>query len=384
MAKRANGEGSIIKRRDGRWQASFSESRDSDGKLKRRYVYGKTKREVLDKLAEYQESARNGCLIAKNDSPSVEEWTNRWLWSYTKNSVKAKTFDQYESICRVHIIPYLGKLSLVKLSSDDCQDLVNAMHEKGLSRRTIELTKTILNAALKLAKKNNLVRNVVTENVVLPKKTHKKARVLSQSEQPLLIEELKENYIGRALLFSLYTGLRRGEVLALTWDDINFNERTLNIEKSLARVKTHSDGPKKTTLCVSTPKTESSNRIVPLIDKAVELLLLHKQEQQRYAKTVGTYYKDINLIFSNSNGGYIDPGNLNRKLNKISKRLGLGTISPHVLRHSFATRGLEAGVSLKAMQGFLGHSSIKITGDIYTHLLEEQKLKEAAKFNDVF
>lgn len=160
-------------------------------------------------------------------------------------------------------------------------------------------------------------------------------------------------------------------------------KKTLTVNKALSRIKTFGEGPK-TELVVSSPKTQTSIRVVPLIEKAVKLLEFHKKEQEKYIETVGSFYANDSIVFSSSSGGYMDPGNFNRKLKKIAKELNIEGLSPHVLRHCFATRGLEADVSLKAMQLFLGHSSIKVTGDIYTHVLKEQQRKEISKLNEIF
>ena len=384
MSKRGNGEGSVCRRPDGRWQGSITIGRDDRGRLIRKYFYGKTRKETSEKLNRAIEELRDNRFINKSDNPTVEQWCHEWLWSYKRNSVKQKTFDQYETILRTHIIPDIGDIRLADLKTMHIQRIINKMYDSGLSHRTIEVMKIVMHAALKQAQRNKLVGENVCENVVLPRKQPKRIRVLNEDEQTKLIAALKDNYIGRGLLFALYTGMRRGEVLALKWSDYDKNEKIISITKALSRVRTYNKNGNKTMLTVTTPKTDTSIRTVPLIDKAVELLAEHKRKQERYMELVGDYYTDNDLIFSSSRGDYLDPGNFNRKLNKTVKKIGIAQISPHALRHSFATRGLEAEVSLKAMQELLGHSSITVTGDIYTHILKEQKRKEISKLNDVF
>ena len=384
ISKRGNGEGSIVRRADGRWQSSITLGRNDSGKLVRKYFYGKTRKEVANKLNEAIENISKNNYILRTSNPTVEEWCKEWLWSYKRNAVKPKTFDQYETILRVHVIPAFGTVLLVDLKTDHIQRLINRMYDNGSSRRTIEVVKMVLQAALKQARKNKLVYENVCDGVVLPRKGVKKIRVLTVEEQQKLVEKLKINYIGRGLLFALYTGMRKGEVLALKWEDYDKEQKTISVSKALGRVRTYSADSNKTELMVSSPKTETSIRVIPLIDKAVELLEYHRQCQEEYAAMVGDFYLDNDLIFSSNTGSYMDPGNFNRKLSKITDELSMERLSPHVLRHSFATRGLEADVSLKAMQELLGHSSIMVTGNIYTHVLTEQKKKEIMKLNDVF
>lgn len=384
MGKRGNGEGSICRRPDGRWQGSVSLGRDDSGKLLRKYFYGKTRKEVADKINEAVEKINKGSFIYNKDNPTAKIWGQIWLWEYKRNSIKPRTFDQYETLLRVHVFPAIGDIKLVDLKTDHIQRLINEMFKNGSSVRTIELIKVILHAMLKQAKRNKLVNENICENVILPKKSKKEIRVLDINEQAKLIDVLKGNYISRGLLLALYTGMRKGEVLALTWDDFDENAKTISVCKSLGRIRTYEDSGAKTKLCINSPKTDKSRRVIPLINSAYELLTEHRKQQKKYMGLVGDFYNDNNLIFSNNTGTYIDPGNFTRKLYKCCDEAGIQRINPHALRHSFATRGLEADMSLKSLQELLGHSSISITGDIYTHVLAEQKKKEISKLNSIF
>lgn len=368
MSKNANGEGSIVKRKDGRWQGSACIGRDKDGKLIRKYFYGKTRKEVSARVADVIKSVRNDTYIIADDNPTVSVWLDDWLYTYKRNSIKATTFDQYKNLTGKHITPYIGDIKLVSLKTDHLQKIINDMHSKGLSRRTIEFVKIILHSAFKQAVRNKLMHENIAENVVLPQKEVKEMNIPTIEEQQMLIDALEESYIGRALIFASYTGLRRGELLALKWSDFNEEERMLSVNKNLSRVNTYKDEGNKTELIVTTPKSAKSRRVIPLIDKAYDLLIAHRKKQKKYMEMIGKLYEDNDLIFSSKLGTYIDPTNLNRKLSQVTKELGIKSFGPHMLRHCFATRGLEANVSLKAMQEILGHSSITVTGDIYTHV----------------
>ena len=373
--KRGNNEGSIVKRKDGRWQGAITVGRNSDGSQKRLYVYGKTRTEVSEKINSVLYDINNGLYVDKTQNPTVKEWLNSWLYTYKKNSIKQRTFDQYESIIRVHLNPEIGEYRLVDLKETTLQKFYNRLFKEGLSARSVQLINTVLHGAIKKAIKCGLVVRNVCEAVELPKQQKKERRVLTPDEQKRLLEELKKSDYGAMYIFALFTGLRRGEVLALTWDDVDLNNCTISVTKTLGRVNTYVDTGNKTQLVVSEPKTETSRRVIPIVDCLIPLL---KKQKER------TRDNDSNLVFPSDVGTYIDPGNYNRTFYKIVKKSGLPKANPHFLRHSFATRALEAGIDLKTTQELLGHSSIDITANLYTHALMEHKRDELKKLESVF
>ena len=198
-----------------------------------------------------------------------------------------------------------------------------------------------------------------------------------------MLEELRKDPLGDMYIFALYTGLRRGEILALTWKDVDLKEHTIKVNKTLSRINTYDTQKGKTELRVTEPKTETSCRLLPIVDCLLPLLQKQKKACEKSAVSEPRF-SEQNLVFPSETGGYIDPGNYNRKFYKIVKRTGLPKVNPHALRHSFATRALEAGVDLKTTQELLGHSSIEITANLYTHVLMEHKRKEVEKLNSFF
>ena len=374
--KRGNNEGSIVKRKDGRWQGAVTIGRNDNGSQRRQYVYGKTRGEVAEKMNKLINSINSGSFIDKNKNPTVEEWLYFWLLTYKKNSVKQKTFDQYEGVIRVHLVPEFGDLRLVELKEAQLQKFYNRLFVNGLSARSIQIINTVLSAALKKAIKSRLILFNVCDAVELPKQTKKERRVLSAEEQEQLLKELKKDEQGAMYIFALFTGLRRGEVLALRWSDVDLEAGIIKVTKALNRVKTYVDSGDKTKLIVSEPKTETSKRVIPIVDSLIPLL----KKQKKLTRD----NNELDLVFPSEAGGYIDPGNYNRKFYKIVKRSGLPKANPHSLRHSFATRALEAGVDLKTTQELLGHSSISITADLYTHSMMKHKKQELRKLKSVF
>ena len=278
MSRKGNNEGCIIKRSDGRWQGSVTVGKNANGTQRRQYVYGKTRKEVAEKLNQITYAITTNTFIDKYNNPTLNVWLDIWLNKYKKNNLKPTTFDQYESVIRVHLKPNLGNLKIVDLKPEHLQNLYNDLIEQGLSARTVKVINTILHASLKKALKSGIIYRNVCEAVELPKGPKREQRVLTLEEQATLLEELKKDRWGAAYIFALFSGLRRGEVLALTWDDVDIKNGLISVNKTLNRVKDHDKkSKKKTKLVVNNPKTENSNRIIPIVNSIIKLLIQQKK-----------------------------------------------------------------------------------------------------------
>lgn len=391
--KRGQGEGSIRERfkktRDGKkvsigWEARYTAGIDKDGKQIQRSIYAKSSDEIKKKLRKVLSSIDNGTYIEPTKT-TVSSWLDTWFDTYKKPSVKAKTLECYDNIIRNHIKPGIGSVLLKDLRPEQVQKLYNDIAKK-LSSRMAELTHVTLHAALQQALKNDLISRNVSEAATLPKKVKKEPRVLTTEEQQKFTEAFKGNRLEAAFTLDLFTGLRRGELLGLRWKDIDFKNKLIKVNQTLCRVKNFDDTviKTKTKLVFDTPKTEKGKRVIPLLDEVIEALKSHRTRQKTEKFKVGEIYQDNDLVFCTTIGTPLDPRKFNDLFHEVVEKAGIGRANIHALRHTFATRGLENGIELKVMQEFLGHSSISLTGDVYSHVLQDKKREAINKLKSVF
>jgi len=390
--KRANGEGTIFQRPNGTWAAQITVGRDpATGKLKRLTFSGKTRKEVQEKLTAALAQMQQGIFVEPNKT-TVGEWLDIWLNEYKKPpKVRPTTWQNYETVIRCHIKPAIGHIPLRQLQPSHLQRLYNEKFDNGrvdgqggLSSRTVRIIHTVMHASLKQAMKEGLVARNVAEATTLPKREKKEPRVLTLEEQRRFFEVLSQDRLGAAFLLDLATGLRRGELLALRWQDVDLKEGIIKVSRELVRVR-DPENPGKTKLIYQPPKSEKGKRSIPLPEWAIAALKAHKVRQNQERLALGEAYQDNGLVFCTELGTPIEPRNFNRKFYELRKKAGLPeNINLHALRHTYATRLLEVGEHPKVVQELLGHSQISVTLDTYSHVLPELKKAAAAKLNTLW
>jgi integrase len=383
--KRGNNEGSITKRKDGRYLARISIGRDpGTGKLKRVCFYGKTRKEVADQMARALGDLNRGSFVAPHKL-TLGEWLETWLKDYKVPSVRPVTFDSYATMIRVHLTPMLGHLPLKDLRPEHVQRFYNDRRDAGLSPRTVRYLHTILHGALKQAMKNQLVMRNVSEATTLPAGKSRKMQPLTLEQVNQFLAAMKEDRLFPALFLELGTGLRRGEILALRWRDLDLDAGVLHVRQTLVRVRNHdaTDGDRKTRLLIQEPKTDHSRRTIPIPEDIVDALKHHKAQQAQEKLLLGQAYDDEGLVFCQANGKLLDPRNFTRYFERMLKQAGLPHIRFHDGRHTFATLILELGEAPKVVQSMLGHTKIATTLDIYSHVSLDLETKAAAKLNAV-
>ena len=363
MPRRLNGEGTIYQRKNGLWCAELTVGYDGDGKRVKKTL-SSMDRDVLVKKA--NEERRNLGLglpvLLDSGTVTVEEWLGEWLTSHKEMNLRPSTRDLYRDIIANHVNPEIGKVRLCKLNSATVQKIYNSLAQKGIYN-TAGKTNVILNQAFDTAVRMNLMALNPNDACTVPKQRKGKVTAMTKEEQKLFEESCRDNAYGRAFLFMLSTGLRIGELIALTWADHKESEGLVSVNKTALRVSAPAGSESRTEVVINPPKTEASVRDVPLNKKARAII-----EKQKDGKNI--------FVFSNKSGQMLDERNIRREMKAIADA-NAGKIkthlTPHVLRHTFATRMIEKGANIKALSKILGHTTVQMTLDIYTDITPDFK-----------
>ena len=380
MAKRrANGEGNIRKRKDGRWEGRYTAGRDPEtGKAIYKNVLGKTQAEVKEKLKQAI-TASQQLDVSRVKTYTLETWLNLWYETYVEPRLREKTKAYYRNYIDNHIIPGLGKILLEKLTTIQIQKFYNDLQkngrvqryqhielkDKGLSVRVVRGIHTLLSNCLEQAVTERLILVNPAKGCKLPKLEKKEMKILPQEKiGPYLMEADKRGLLA-AFYLELTTGLRRGELLALLWTDLDVDNRTISVTKQVNRINGK--------LVVSQPKTQNSIRTLAIPQQAVDLLVAEHQKHP----------SNPYLFPSPKTGTMFDPDSFRHTHDKILKTIGAEHIRFHDLRHTFATLSLKNGVDVKTLSGALGHYSAGFTLSTYTHATSEMKRDAAETIGNI-
>jgi integrase len=356
--KRGNGEGSRPRKRpDGRWEARYT-IHTSKGP-KRKTLYGRSRQEVADKLARVLSDRAQG-LTFDAGNLKLGEYLDRWLPDI-RDTVTQRTWERYEQIVRVHIKPALGRVRLKALSPTHVRMLYREKLDAGLSRRTVQYIHTTLHKALKDAVSDGLIPRNLAEGIRPPRPMKKEITPLSPKQARAFFAAAHEDRFEGLYVLAVHCGLREGELLGLKWDDVDLETGMLRVRRTLSQPRSG---------YVFEPPKNGKGRSIKLTQAATEALKGHLERQLEEIDGSGDYYQDQGLIFPSRKGTPMNATNLTtRSFKPLLKRAGLPNIRLHDLRHTCATLMLCEGVHIKLVQELLGHATISITLDTYSHLL---------------
>lgn len=373
--KNAKGGGTIRKRSDGRWEARYTLGIDpKTGKQIQKSVYGKTQKEVRQKLTAITAEIDDGMYM---DIPRLKtaDWLNTWVTEYIGN-VKSSTRKSYQDHVRLNIIPYIGNVPLSKVTAAMIQQMYNELQaEKELSPKTIKNVHGVLHRALEQAQKMGYIRSDPLAAVTLPRIEKKQIKPLEDEELCAFLKEIRGNPYELVYFVTVFTGLRQGEVLGLTWDCVNFEKQTLLINKQ--------HGKKKGTreYCFSSLKNDRP-RVIEAADGVMDALKKQQLRQQRWAARLKDGWGNPdNLVFTTETGRYLCNQTVYLAFKKIVRRLHLDATRFHDLRHTYAVNSLKSGDDIKTVQENLGHQTAAFTLDVYAHATNSMKRESANRMD---
>lgn len=368
MAKRrANGEGSIRKRKDGRWEGRYTAGRDPvTGKAIYKNVLGKTQAEVKAKLKDAIE--KSSSLVTTAEHYTVGQWLDAWMENYAKLQVRASSYKTYQGFISNHIKPALGDIHLDKLTAMDLQQLYKHLLEngrvectesrnksKGLSVKTVRNINQMISSALNCAVEQRLIPANPTKGCVLPKLERKEMKILPPESLGTFFEEARRSGVFELYYIDLATGLRRGELLGLKWSDIDLTKGVIHVRRQVLR----QNGK-----VIEAPlKTKNSYRNIAIGADTINVLRRMEQKDE--------------YVFPSPFGGPMSPDSVLHMLQRVLKRAGLERIRFHDLRHTFSVLALQNGVDVKTLSAMLGHYSAGFTLDTYAHVTTSMQ-KQAA------
>jgi integrase len=340
---------------------------DATGKYKYRWVSVRgTKKDAERRLSELLHQLDTGTFLNQGKT-TLAEYLRRWLQEYAKPNLSPRGFERYESITRVHLIPRLGSIPLVQLTSERLQKHYTLMINAGLSPRSIRYHHVVLHKALETAIKWGLLIRNVSDGVDVPHAHQTEMQTWDEYEVTRFLQTARESPYYALFHTALFTGMRRSELLALQWRDIDFHQ--ISVNRSLHQLR---DG----SYVFTQPKSVRSRRTIALSPSSILTLSEHKEEQKSIRAMLGLPLGDDDLAFATHDGKPLRPNTVSRAWTALAAHAGLKVIRLHDARHTHASLMLKQGVHPKIVQERLGHSSIQVTLDTYSHVAPG--LQEAA------
>jgi integrase len=373
MARRGNREGTICKRKDGRWCGAVTVGYNpKTGKPIRKFLYGKTRQEVAEKLARILPQVNTG--LVSPEKYTLGDWFHIWLEYYKRPGIRKSTYERYAHFAQNHILPALGKLHLERLRPEVLQGFF--AEKEGFAPNTVKFIYVILHSALEKAVELGYLPRNPADCVSLPKRRQKEIRILSPQEMQHFLSCARKHRLYPAFLLLASTGMRRSEVLGLRWQDVDLEKGLVTVNQVLI--------PLIRGIGFEEPKTKQSRRTIPLLPEVVEELREWRKRWLEERMGLGPDWPETDLVFPSEVHTPLLPRNFTRVFHAICREARLENFTIHGLRHSFASYLLAKGVHPKVVSEVLGHSSITITMDTYSKLIPGLKEMAVEKLRDLF
>lgn len=389
MSKRANGEGSIFQRKDGRWCAEIVIGSKRNGAPDRKTFYGPTQKAAREKLDDAKRALVEGRPVSV-PKQTLATFLDRWLEDCCKPNIAPKTYKTYKDLVELHITPALGHLDVSKLAAQHIQGFVKEMSEKlkgpppeegkedtrkPYSPKTVKHCRACLRNALNVARNWNMIVHNPAERIKLPTQAKRKPTVYDHLQARTFLDAIKGDRLEALFMLALCIGARQGEVLGLRREDVDLEGKRIHIRFALQRI--HGK------LTLKPTKTEESQRSPLLPAMVVSALAAHLARQEAEKKEAGTRWKETGMLFTTTIGTMLDSRNLLRSYYRLVQMSRLPKIRFHDLRHSAATILHVARIPDQAIKNLLGHSSTRTTQEIYQHITPDAEKEAAAKMDEL-
>jgi integrase len=375
--RRSHGEGSVfeLKGRDrNRKKPWVAQITLENGRKKQ--TYHATQQEAIAARRKMLNELELG-ILATGPHQLLKDYLEYWLEDVHKPAIKLTSYLRYRVLLNKHLLPDLGHIQLTKLTVRHVQSFYAKKLEEGLSASTVRMLHAILHRALADAVRSTLVGRNVCDQVTLPRPRKPETRTLSVEQARQLVETVQGHRLEALFLMALTTGMRRGELLALRWQDIGFEHNSIYIHRTVSYYA-------KRGFLISEPKTAGSRRKLAIPPFLTDVLSRHQADQEKARASARGSWKDNGLVFCNVHGGFIHPVTLVWTFHDLLQKAGLERIRFHDLRHSAATILLTMGVHPKVVQELLGHSTIRVTMDTYSHVLPSIQAEAIEKLGGLF
>ncbi len=369
--RRGRGEGTVYLRKDGRWAAEITLE---DGK--RKTLYARTQEGAIRKLQQAQHELRQG-ILATGPKQKLADHLTYWLEQVKKRKVRASTYVRYHTALQTHILPALGHLSLNKVTLRMIQQFYNRKLDEGQSPSSVITMNKVLNQAFGYAVKERLISVNPCKGVSLPTEERREVQPLTVEQAHQLLQAAQGTLFEPFIALAVVVGLRHGELLALRWQDIDFAEGTLSIHHTLTRTEDHR-------YVMGDPKTEASSRTIFLPRPVLDILATHLTKQKEMRMKAGPAWQPNDLVFCTRQGKQLWAANVLHSFYRLLNRAGLPKMHIHDLRHSASTLLRNMGVDLKVIQGILGHSTLDMTANVYSHVLLSMQKEAVKKMETLF
>ncbi len=361
MPRRGANEGTIRLRKDGRWEARVLVSGPDERRV-RRSVLGRTRASVRDRLRETLQTEAAGATPLASARLTVGAFLRQWLEGSVRPARRPSTFASYSCIVRVHLEPGLGHLKVVTLSPQQVQRFLNAKSASGLSPRSVAYIRAVLRQALGEAERWGLVHRNVARLAQPPYVPRRQVRPLDSDQARVLLAAIDGDRLEALYLLALGVGLRQGELLGLSWRDVDLQSGTLEVRQALQRVEGK--------LILVEPKSVTSHRVVALPTVVLEGLRRHEARQTQERRVARQWRDDPRaLVFTTTVGTPLDGITVTRRFQALLARAGLPRQRFHDLRHACASLLLAQGVAPRVVMETLGHSQISLTMNTYSHVV---------------